>query len=95
MFRFARCAAISAIALVAAGAVEAACYVDYKARIAQPFQLHYGVIRLSDAECADPRAAVQARIGVDGWEVLAIMDQFDEAGAEARRNDAAGFYLRY
>ncbi|TDL81583.1 hypothetical protein E2L08_05555 [Palleronia sediminis] len=83
-----------ALALVAPMA-QAACFVDYKAKRDDPLRLHYGVMRLAEAECDQPERAVAARIAVDGWQLLAIEGQFDRRGAETRKEDAGAFYLRY
>jgi hypothetical protein len=87
-----------ALALAAAAApASAACYADYKAKRDAPLQLHYGVIQLPDAAC-NPQAAapvIAQRIGRDGWQLLAVVSVFDEAGLEARRDSAGAYFLRY
>ncbi|WP_308418340.1 hypothetical protein [Palleronia aestuarii] len=78
------------------GAASAECYADYKAsRGDDPLELQYGVIRLNDAECANPQAAIARRIGGDGWQLLAVLGTFDENGAKQRQADAGAYYLRY
>lgn len=74
---------------------QAACFVDYKAKRDDPLQLHYGVIQLSDSECADPQAAVAARIAQDGWTLLTVMGQLDRDEAQERQDDAGAYFLRY
>lgn len=87
---------LSAFALVLlAAAAEAECFVDYKAKRDDPLRLHYGVMRLPDAACADPAPAVGRRLAGDGWQLLTIMGTFDASGAEQRRGDAGEYYLRY
>lgn len=86
---------IALMALMLGGAANAACFADYKAKRTDPLRLHYGVIELSDAECDAADAAVSDRIAKDGWELLTIMDVFDQAGAAQRKSDAGEYYLRY
>lgn len=81
--------------LAFAGAAQADCFADYKAKRPDPLRLHYGVIALSDAECDDPAGAVSARIRADRWELLTVMGVFDEDGAKQRKADAGSYYLRY
>ncbi len=95
MTRLVRFLILSLALSLAAGAANAACYADYKAKRDDPLRLHYGVIELSDAECNDPSGAVARRIASDGWELLTIMQVFDAEGAQQRRSDAGAYYLRY
>lgn len=85
-------------AFVLPAAAGAACYADYKAKQDDPLQLHYGVVRLSDAACADPaRAAAEIaeRIRRDGWQLLNVVSTFDEAGLSERKTSAGAYFLRY
>jgi hypothetical protein len=87
-----------ALALAAIAAPAAAsCFADYKAKRDAPLQLHYGVIQLPDAACSPQAAAplIAQRIGGDGWQLLAVVSVFDEAGLDARRDSAGAFFLRY
>jgi hypothetical protein len=84
--------------VLSAGAAQAACYADYKAKIDAPLRLHYGVIELSDAACGDPRRArdeAQAKLSAAGWTLLNIVSTFGTEGLEGRRADAGQFYLRF
>ncbi len=96
-----RLAAPIVLALALAGTPAAAdCYADYKAKRDDPLQLHYGVIALPDAACAEAnvtQAEIAARIAVDGWTLLTVVSVFDETGLtdEERRSNAGAFYLRY
>lgn len=76
---------------------SAACYADYKAKRENPYQLQYGVIELAERDCSPgaAAAAIAARIAADGWQLLAVVSIFDEAGLAARRDSAGGFFLRY
>lgn len=90
-------AGIAASALVA-GAAEAACYADYKAKREQPLRLHYGVMQLDVAPCTMSKAVqdtVARRLAANGWTLLRVQSVFDDSGLEARRKDAGKFYLRF
>ncbi len=50
---------LAALALALAGPAAAECYADYKAKRDEPLQLHYGVARVSDANCS-PGARLSA-----------------------------------
>ncbi|MGG7646215.1 hypothetical protein ACQ5SP_15490 [Rhodovulum sp. YNF3179] len=74
------------------------CYADYKAKKDDPLRLHYGVIALPDAACADRAAAAEAvagRIAGDGWTLLSVVSLFGEEGLAERRAEAGGNFLRY
>ncbi|SPJ23288.1 hypothetical protein [Palleronia abyssalis] len=86
---------MSVLVVLIAGPAQADCLVDYKAKKDDPLQLHYGVIRLDDADCADPAPAISDRIAGDGWTLLTVMDDLSEAEAEERRSDAGAYFLRY
>lgn len=78
--------------------LAAACYVDYKAKQDDPLRLHYGVIEVSEEDCADRNATIRDvadRISGDGWQLLAIVSTFDESGLEEREESAGEYYLRY
>lgn len=86
-----------AAALIAAPA-SAACYADYKAKQDNPLRLHYGVVQLSEASCANRKAAEQevaARIGRDGWTLLNVLSIFGPEGLDQRKRDAGANFLRY
>jgi len=79
-------------------AAQAACYADYKAKIDQPLRLHYGVIEISDAACANLATAqreAEARLSVAGWTLLSIVSVFDTDGLEGRKADAGQYFLRF
>ncbi|WP_308916186.1 hypothetical protein [Jannaschia sp. LMIT008] len=82
--------------LCCAGAAQAACYADYKAKRDDPLRLHYGVIALPDGACdADAAAAaLRARLG-DGWQLLSVEGVFGDDGLEERRASAGQYFLRY
>jgi hypothetical protein len=88
-----------AIALLGlAGAANAACYADYKAKRDNPLRLHYGVIELPDAACADPslsRAEIVKRIAESGWQLLNVLSIFDETGLGDKKASAGKFFLRF
>ncbi len=91
---------LTALLALAAAPATAECYADYKAKRDGPLQLHYGVIALADALCANPEAAeteIAGRIAVDGWTLLKVVSTFDAGGLndDERRANAGDFYLRY
>lgn len=89
--------AVALIAALSAGAADAACYADYKARRDRPYALAYGVIALPDSACTPAAAAREtaARIGRDGWTLLQIVSIFGPDGLAPRRADAGDHFLRY
>ncbi|WP_235191433.1 hypothetical protein [Palleronia rufa] len=86
---------VALVLVLGAAAADAACLVEYKAKRDAPLRLHYGIIELADAECANPGPAVAGRIAADGWELLTVMGKLTPQQAEQRRSDAGPFYLRY
>ena len=92
-----RSALLTIAVTLAATPAGAACYADYKAKQDDPLRLHYGVVELDDAACADTDAASQAvaaRLG-DGWQLLQVIGVFDADGLDERRDGAGEFFLRY
>ncbi len=84
--------------LLAATAADAECFADYKAKQDDPLRLHYGVIELPDAACGSRDAArreVAQRMGRDGWQLLSIDGIFGEEEANARKQSAGKYFLRY
>jgi hypothetical protein len=80
-----------------AGAAQAACYADYKAKRDDPLRLHYGVAEVTGDTCTAEVAAAQLepRLAGDNWQLLSIEGVFDDAGLEERQDSAGDFYLRY
>lgn len=79
-----------------ASAAQAACYADYKAKQDNPLRLHYGVAQI-DGDCTRSNAAAQlpARLGRDGWQLLNVLDVFDDSGLDQRKDSAGEYFLRY
>jgi hypothetical protein len=84
------------------GFAQDACYADYKAKrveaSAGQLELHYGVARVDGAICGDRDALadnIAARIAVDDWTLLRILSTFSQDKLEAKRADAADYFLRY
>ncbi len=87
-----------ALALFSAGAADAACYADYKAKRDNPLRLHYGVMKLPDAICAarrDPVPAVERRLEKHRWTLLTVLSVFGEEGLQDRKESAGEFFLRF
>ena len=79
-----------------AGAAQAACYADYKAKQDDPLRLHYGVTEVRD-DCSIQSAEDQLRPALqrEGWQLLNVLGVFDDAGLEERRESAGDYFLRY
>ncbi|MDU8942567.1 hypothetical protein [Ovoidimarina sediminis] len=89
---------ILSLIVFSAGAAQAACYADYKAKKDSPLRLHYGVMQLDGAACANRNAAqrvVGQRLKRGGWTLLNVMQVFDQRGLEQRKASAGKFFLRY
>lgn len=85
-------------AVLAAGAAQAACYADYKAKRDNPLRLHYGVIKLDGAACDSKGAAkrdIERRIAKGDWTLLNVMSIFDQGGLDDRKDSAGDFFLRF
>lgn len=83
-------------ALAAAGSAQAACYVDYKAKQDSPLRLHYGVAQI-DGDCTPEATATElaSRLEEQGWQLLTVMDIFDESGLDERKESAGEYFLRF
>ena len=94
-----KAALLSAALILALGtAAQAACYADYQAKTDNPLRLHYGVIELSEAACANrarATAEAQTRLAAGGWTLLSILSTFGAEGLNARRADAGQNFLRF
>ena len=87
----------AALVLALVGPAAAECFADYKAKRDEPLQLHYGVARVSDANCS-PGAAegeLAPRLRSDGWTLLTVLSTFGPEGLEERKASAGEFFLRY
>lgn len=84
--------------LFSAGAAQAQCYADYRAKQDNPLRLHYGVAQLPQSACADPQAAaaaLQTRLAQGGWIFLDLLSTFGPEGLDQRRERAGQFFLRF
>lgn len=89
---------ILTLLVLSAGAAQAACYADYKAKKDSPLRLHYGVIELDGPACNSPASAkrvVSRRLERGGWTLLNVMSIFDQRGLEQRRASAGDYFLRF
>ena len=79
-----------------AGGAQAACYADYKAKQDGPLRLHYGVAEI-EGNCAkrNARNQLEERLAADGWTLLRVLDVFEDAGLEERKDEAGEYFLRY
>lgn len=82
--------------LLTAGAAQADCYADYKAKRDNPLQLHYGVAQVTGA-CTQANAEVELtpRLAVEGWILLNVVSLFDAKGLNERQVSANDYFLRY
>lgn len=79
-----------------ASLAQAACYADYKAKRDGPLRLHYGVAQI-DGPCtrSAAEAELRPRLADAGWQLLNVLDVFDEDGLAERRESAGDYYLRF
>ena len=83
-----------------AQSVSAACYTDYKAKMDQPLRLHYGVMKLYESDCKeesqrDMENRVLIRLKIAGWQLLGVLETFDDSGLAKRKESAGQYYLRF
>ncbi|WP_253944201.1 hypothetical protein [Pseudogemmobacter hezensis] len=85
------------VALALAGPAAAECYADYKAKKDDPLQLHYGVARVSEANCSPGAAGAELRprLAADGWTLLNVLTTFGPEGLNERKANAGAWFLRY
>ncbi|MES2142792.1 MAG: hypothetical protein V4516_00165 [Pseudomonadota bacterium] len=85
------------LTLLVAGAAQAACYADYKAKQDNPLRLHYGVAEVSDSNCSPGAAGreLAPRLDAAGWTLLNVLSTFGPEGLEERKASAGDYYLRY
>lgn len=90
------CAAL-AIGLGLAGAAQAECYADYKAKQDSPLRLHYGVIALPDNACSIAVApdVIAPRLAQQGWTLLIVLSIFGPEGLAERKASAGSYFLSF
>ncbi|PCJ08792.1 MAG: hypothetical protein COB16_06840 [Rhodobacteraceae bacterium] len=87
---------IAALMALAAPAMAADCYADYKAKQDNPLRLHYGVVQLSGAcKKGAAKGEISARIAPQGWTLLNVISVFGPEGLQQRKPDAGSYYLRF
>jgi hypothetical protein len=88
---------VIALGLALAGAAQAECYADYKAKQDNPLRLHYGVIALPDAACSQAAAAgvIAPRLAKQGWTLLAVLSIFGPEGLAERKASAGAYFLSF
>jgi hypothetical protein len=86
-----------AFALIFAGAAQAECYADYKAKQDAPLRLHYGVIALPDNACSAGAAAgvIAPRLAQQGWTLLNVLSIFGPEGLAERKASAGAYFLSF
>ena len=84
------------LALATAGAAQAQCFADYKAKKDAPLRLHYGVAQIGGACDAGAAARELApRLAAEGWTLLQVQSVFGPEGLDQRKNSAGQYYLRF
>lgn len=80
-----------------AGAAQAECYADYKAKQDDPLRLHYGVAEIADQNCdmGGAERALARRLSQNGWTLLNILSIFGPEGLEERKASAGEYFLRF
>ena len=83
--------------LALAGAAQAECYADYKAKQDSPLRLHYGVIAVPDDACSVGAAAkvIAPRLAQRGWTLLNVLSVFGPQGLAERKASAGDYYLSF
>lgn len=86
---------IAAMCLLA-GAAQAACYADYKAKQDDPLRLHYGVAEVQgDCSVRNAQSQLRGRLASGGWELLNVLSVFDDAQLDQKKDSAGDYFLRF
>lgn len=81
---------------VLAGAAQAACYADYKAKQDNPLRLHYGVADVQgDCTITNATSQLSGRLSSDGWELLNVLSVFDDTQLDGKKDSAGEYFLRF
>ncbi|WP_022702298.1 hypothetical protein [Pseudorhodobacter ferrugineus] len=85
------------IGVALAGAAQAECYADYKAKQDNPLRLHYGVMALPDTACTKGAAAgvIAPRLAREGWTLLNVLSIFGPEGLAERKASAGAYFLSF
>ncbi|MBB5720463.1 hypothetical protein FHS72_000067 [Loktanella ponticola] len=79
-----------------AGAANAACYADYKAKQDNPLRLHYGVAAVrGDCSVGNAASQLSGRLSSGGWELLNILSVFEDAQLDDKKDSAGEYFLRF
>jgi hypothetical protein len=83
--------------LMLAGAAQAECFADYKAKQDSPLRLHYGVVAVPDAACSVRAAAgvIAPRLAKRGWTLLNVVSVFGPDGLAERKANAGAYFLSF
>ena len=87
----------AALLSVLAGAAQAECYADYKAKQDNPLRLHYGVMDVPDAACSrrDAARVIAPRLASAGWTLLNVISTFGPEGLDERKASAGPFFRAF
>ena len=81
---------------LAAPAIAADCYADYKAKQDNPLRLHYGVAQVNGGcDRGSAQAELGQRLRAQGWTLLNIVSVFGPDGLEQRKDSAGSNYPRF
>ncbi len=81
---------------IMAGAAQAACYADYKAKQDNPLRLHYGVAEVrGDCTTSNAQSQLAGRLSSAGWELLNIVSVFDDGQLDSKKDSAGEYFLRF
>ena len=80
-----------------ATAVQAFCFVDYKAKQDDPLKLHYGVMELMDQQCSfeEAQKVVTQRLLLQGWTLLNLLSVSASNPTLQQKANAGENFLRY
>ena len=85
-----------AFVMALAGAAQAQCFADYKAKQDNPLRLHYGVAQISGAcSAGNATAQLRSRLAAQGWTLLQVQSVFGPEGLDQRKASAGQYYLRF
>ena len=85
-----------AFVMALAGAAQAQCFADYKAKQDNPLRLHYGVAQISGAcSAGNATGQLRSRLAAQGWTLLQVQSVFGPEGLDQRKASAGQYYLRF
>jgi len=84
------------MSVMMAGAAQAACYADYKAKQDDPLRLHYGVAEVrGDCSVSNAQSQIADRLSSAGWQLLNVVSVFDDSELDEKKDSAGDYFLRF